>query len=364
MKLRTAAFAFALTLVAGVALAKGNVWEGKPEDWTLADTQDVLNKSPWVQTVKVTPGALKAKGEATDKPTSSNAPVGAYVRWASSGVLRQAIARAVKLSGGASDAQLAEITKPSERFYTISFSVPDSMTAVDSIPFTELKEKTTLTLDDGTAIPLINVIPPKDNRGQEADFLFDHGKPIPDAAKKATFHTQLNDVKVDATFELDKMVVGGKRDLDGDLAPVAGDEKIRREIQTAVLDGADENMKRALSDLRTEKKPDPKRPWGIYVFYDPSRELANPAEATAVDVVGRKQLILSRIGKWSNSNKDSVAVVVFVDTSANPPKAADFMTGQDTEKLAKLDGDAAKKFTTEHLQKPQEKKADAGGKPK
>ena len=94
MKLRNVAAALALgllTVTAGVALAKAEVWEGKPDDWTLADVQEILNKkNPWVQSVPVTPGALKAKGDATEKPTATDRPSGMFVRWASSGILRQA----------------------------------------------------------------------------------------------------------------------------------------------------------------------------------------------------------------------------------------------------------------------------------
>ena len=378
MRFRMLAVIAASALLAVPALAaKDDFWNKMPStEWTLEQVRDVLSKSPWVKTVEVFPAALKSKEEASSKPIGSVKRVGVYVRWYSAGILRHAAARAVELSNPSApkealEKQRAEITRPHDRFYIITVSAPESLGAIEPITLEELAKKSSLKAGD-LSFPLVNVSKPSETTQPEALFYFDRGgRSIPAETKSATFETAFADLKLEAKFDLEKMVWNGQRDIDGDtLAGVTFDEKTkkwidaagkpverdieaemrRREIQAAVLEGAEPQFARAITDVKVEKKGDPKRPWAVYVFYDPNRELSSPAEATNVDVMGRKRGIASRVGAWSASHKNTLEAVVFVDPAAG--KATDYIVGADCEKLSKMAPEGGEAFFKKQLQKP------------
>lgn len=341
-------------LVPATVVAKES-WDKKPSEWTREEAQQILVKSPWVQTVNVFPATLRAEN---DKPTQTQERVGVFVRWQSAGVVREAVARLMELAGGLTEAQKTQLTRPEDRFYMITVSAPETLAAIEAVPFETLAANTTLEAD-GTKYPLVNVVKPSQNNNQpEAVFLFEKGKGIPATAKTANFSTKFGTAEIEAKFKLDKMTWNGKRDLDGDFGNVSEAEKRRREIQAAVLGAGDEAFGRAITDVRVEKRGNAKRPWAVYVFYDPTRELSNPAEAKMVDTEGRKRAVSSAVGKWSTANKSSLEAIIFVDPAAG--KAVDYIVGADAEKLSKMEGDAAAKFFKEKLQSADQKAGKTG----
>lgn len=347
--------AFAALLVAGVASAKDPGWKDKkPADWSMDDVKEILNKSAWVETVEVFPAALQDPKGGKEKPTGSSRRIGLMVRWQSAGILRQATVRAMQLQGQTlNEAQVAELTRPSDRFYMISVSAPESLEIVDSIPYETLAGKTTLSAGD-TKFPLVQVITPAQNKAPEAVFLFDKKDGIPADAKKAVFSTQFGEADIKAKFDLAKMTWGGERDLDGDLGEVSAQEKLRRDVQAAVLGAGDDAFARAVTDVKMDKRKDPKRPWAIYVFYDPNRELANPAEARMVDTQARKLAVAKALGAWSKDRKDGLEAIIFVDPEKG--QATDYVVGADAEKVSKMKDDAAAKAFKAMLKKPDDGK--------
>jgi len=341
----------ALALVALPALAADDPFAKKPADWTLEDVKAVLNKeNAWVKTSEVFSRDLLATEEKSQK-TVSNDRESAFIRWYSAGIIRQAVVRAAKLAGGLADQQAAEMTKPIDRFYVIEVSA-SKLTVADAIGFDEMEKNVTLESDDGSKFALVNVVRPKQTGAPEILFFFDRGKGIPESAKKATFRWQLGDTKIEGPFDLAKMVVDGKRDLDGDTAPLTAEEKRRRAIQAAALTDADLLLKRAVEDLSVEKSPSPARPWKIVIFYNANRAADQGTDLVALALTHKEQLARD-VGKWSSANKDSVYALVFADRSAG--KVTDFVTGQDAEALAKKQGEAARKFFESKLQKVKEK---------
>ncbi len=348
------ALTFLAALAPAAAIAKES-WDKKPSEWTREEAQAILVKSPWVQTVNVFPATLRADA---DKPTQTQERVGVFVRWQSAGVVREAVARLMELAGGLTEAQKTQLTRPEDRFYMITVSAPETLAAIEAVPFETLAGNTSLTADD-QKFPLVNVVKPSQNNNQpEAVFLFEKGKGMAAGAKTATFKTKFGTAELEAKFKLDKMVWNGKRDLDGDFGNLSDAEKRRRDIQASVLGAGDEAFARAITDVRVEKRGDAKRPWAVYVFYDPSRELVNPAEAKMVDVEGRKRAVASAVGKWSIANKSSVEALIYVDPAAG--KAIDYIVGADMEKLSKLSGDAAAKLFKEKLQNADQKGGKSG----
>lgn len=350
------AVAAAALLVAGVAsAAKDPEWKSKkPAEWSLDEVKEILNKSAWVESAEVFPAALQDPNAGKEKPTGSARRVGLLVRWQSAGILRHATVRAMQLQGQTlNEAQVAELTRPSDRFYMISVSAPETLAIVNTIPYETLAGKTTLEAGD-KKFPLLQVITPEQNKAPEAVFLFDKKDGIPEDAKKAVFSTQFGEAKVKVSFDLGKMKWQGKRDLDGDIGELTAEEKTRREVQTAVLGAGDDAFARAVTDVKMEKRKDPKRPWAVYVFYDPDRELTNPAEARMVDTEARKLAVSQALGTWSKSRKDGLEAVIFVDPAKG--KATDYVVGADTEKLAKMKDDAAKKAFKSMLKKPDDGK--------
>ena len=362
MKLRTALFlALGSVALSSTALA-ADPWEAKPESWSKDDVQLILNKSPWVQTIGVMPGSLKAKGDGTAAPPATTNQVLLYLRWYSSWTIRMGTFQGAKQAGGITDAQIADGTAPVTRFYILSLTSPDSLSWLDEAPLDDLAKNVTLTTDDGNTFPLVYVSRPKTQGGAEALFFFDRGKGIDAKAKSAKFHATLADSKLDASFDLTKMTVGGKRDLDGELSPPSATEKTRREVESAVLESGDEGLKRGISDVKIDQtgKKDPARPWRVMVFFDPARENGGAAGAVAPDAAGQEQSIATAVGKWSKARKsDGASVLLFVNPSAG--SVTDFVMGVDAEKLAGMKADEAKKYFDAHLQHPKPAAPKGGG---
>lgn len=342
---RTSLAILALLLAAPSAAVAGR--EGyltkTPADWTAEDAAEVLTKSPWVVEVQVFPNAVKSPEEAAQKPTGSMKRVPVRVGWRSAGVYRNAQAKQFQ---GLSPEQLAEMTRPDDRFYVIELRADESLSVLDSVPATELLRSSSLIVD-GHARPLAFVVPPAELKAPQARFFFERGDGIPAGAKQAVFRTSARDLGVEAKFKLDKMTWQGKRDLDGDLGDLSPIEKLRREIQAAVLGDGDTVFHRAVADVRVEKMKDERRPWAAYVFYDPARELSSPEEARAVDGLARKQGIASRLGAWSLSNRSVLQAIVFVNPKTQ--QAEEFILGADAEKLSKAPPEGAAKLFKEKL---------------
>lgn len=347
---------------AGIAsAAKDGVWNTKkPAEWSLEEVREIITKSPWVQTVEVLPTTIRDPNAGTEKPVTGGTRVGLYVRWYSAGLIRQATVRGAQLAGGVSEAQAADMTKPIDRFYVISVTAPESLSVLDGVPFETVKGNTSLTIGE-TKHSLVNLVTPKQTGGPEALYFFERGKGAPADAKKAEFVTKIGEADIKAKFDVSKMVWNGKRDLDGDTGALSADEKRRRDVQAAILSTGDEALARAITDVRVENRA---KKIAVYVFYDPNRELANPAEAKNVDIGARKLAMTKALGKYSTDAKTDLDVVIFADPNAG--KAVDYILGNDAEKIAKLEGDAAAKMFKEKLQKAddaKDKKKDEGKKP-
>ncbi len=338
-----------LLLVPASAYAKEGDWKTKPPaEWTLEEVREILSTSPWVTTVEVFPAALATPGSGQSKPVALPQRVPLTIRWYSAGIVREATVRGAELAGSKIPAeQRAELTRPSDRFYIVSVTAPETLAVLDSSPLETLVANTHLSSDNGKPIPLTLIKRPAENGGPEALFLFDKGAGIPADAKKLTFRTAAGELKVEARFSADKMVWNGARDLDGDTGPVSADEKRRREIQSAVLSGEAPEFVRAVTDVRIEQAKGEKRPWKVYVFYDPARELSHPAEARLPDIAGRKLGVARRVGRYSSANKAAVQVIVFVDPSKG--KAVDYLLGADAETIASLAPESGEKLFKEKL---------------
>jgi hypothetical protein len=389
MKLGTRIAVFGLAAAAACALGAlanaADEWTAKkPGDWTLEEVKQIVNvPNPWVKTIDAFQSALvlpssgkpqetpvqahKKIGEpevgASKQPASASAngstKVTLNLRWYSAGVIRQAGVRGAQLSSGISPDQAKQETRPMDRFYILALSAQESLPVLDTVPYDTLAKNTTLETDDGQVLRLANFRRPNELKGPEAWFYFDRaGKGISEKAKTATFKTEFNDAKYSAVFDLTKMVYMGKRDLDGDTGEISAEEKRRRDAQSAILAGADADLNRAVSDVLIDKNPDAtnvKKPIQVFVMYDPSKELTNPAEAKLVDPMARMEAMSKNAGTWSAKNKSEMHAVIFVDPKEG--KMVDYLLGADAEKLAKLEGPAAEKFFKENLKDPNKKAA-------
>lgn len=377
MKARTLFALTAATLaVSSAALAKDAEWQNKaPADWTAEDTTEILGKSAWVQTISVFPTALVASGNKQDKPTASSTRVPVQARWFSSQLMKQAIGRNAEIAGAKmTDEEKAEGTRPDDRFYEILISA-DKLDVLNATPFADLAKVTTLE-SDGQTFPLVTILRPSDLHSSQSQFIFQKGKGIPAGAKSISLKTVWNENKLEFKWDPTKMVWNGScekgvkptreivgdakgekvavRDLDGDFCPVGPNETRRREVQAAILGSGDEAFNRAISDVRvTPSKGDKTVTYTAYVFYDPAKEVLDPAEAAKVDVMGRKLAMTKAAGKWDSANGSPLKAIVFVRPGAAKPD--DFIHASCAEKVAKLEGDAAEKLFKEKLTKPDSK---------
>ena len=247
-----------LALLGTLLLWGGEPWKEKPyTEWTAEDVQAVLNRSPWVKTVKETYSVGRLAGAETTSlrgggevlvgyrpvpdsatggtlyvpiyapaPPASSQPVvrGGFnstysvawrVAWYSSLTVRQAIARSIEMSGRKTNA--SELLSRQPDHYVIALNGGEAASRLSDLPVEELRKSASLQPRGSRqkVLPEKVLFLPK-NAPREVHFLFPRtlgGKPViaPDETK-VEFRCERG-LKFKVTFDLREMVRNGKPDL-------------------------------------------------------------------------------------------------------------------------------------------------------
>jgi len=197
--------------------------EKKPEDWTEAEVQEMLTKSPWAKEGAVSVfggtggsllnrnGAMNRSGVATNsgrqrtnttQTTSGDAPdlrYRAFVRWESALPIREALKN--KSTTGLADYYIIAVVGD------LAMADPDADEAQRESRLDMMKQYTKLDRRGG-AIPLANVEPVKK---VGTLFYFPRAEPIKDG--QVTFTTKMGPVEVKCRFTVKDMMYRGKLEL-------------------------------------------------------------------------------------------------------------------------------------------------------
>lgn len=229
-------------LLTGTAAWAAGVWESKAwTDWSDRDIRKILSNSPWARGVsialeysrrKAPPGSAMAGGAETAGPGNlgaGQAPIGTpppeglgppqadlIVRWQSSPVIQQALAKAQYGDKAATSAEAQKRLEPNSMYYVIAVAkLPEGFQAVGPEAKAALLAVTKLTAKDKDPIVAEDVLFVQNGAGAtEARFLFRRNVVFTVADNYADFATKFGKRPVvKARFYLREMLVRGKLEL-------------------------------------------------------------------------------------------------------------------------------------------------------
>ncbi len=254
---------------AGIALWAADVWVAKPyTDWTEKDLAKIMTDSPFAKKVSVSmsagfgsPGGAAAgggrggRGAGPDPGfgTAENESAGGgggggrggrgggggdagaaaggfggggggvpqidlFVRWQSATTVMEALAKAKYGAEAGTSADAKKMLEPDDKYYVIWVAgLPATVQPKDEESKKELLAHTTLAAKDKDAIVAEEVVfpPPQGGfaRTTDAHFLFPRKVAFAPEDKEVEFATKFGMTKVQAKFDLKKMVVNGKLGL-------------------------------------------------------------------------------------------------------------------------------------------------------